>query len=283
MRHEGLVALFRNCPALVAELLGGLGRAVPRHAHARPRDAELPRTLATARRGDVAIELVNAQGRPVLGAVVEVQLRSRREKRWVWPLYLAALHAELECPVALLVVTPSRSVARWAARAIDTFQPGSRFVPIVIGPERIPCITDPESAARVPEAAVLSAMAHGKGPKGVEVALAALTAVAPLDAQRASFYHDLVLQELDEAARRALETEMDLRDYQFQTAFARKHRAEGEAKGKTEAILVVLLERGLDPTDDERARIVTCRDMEQLERWLRRAVHVGSVTELLTS
>jgi hypothetical protein len=58
-------------------------------------------------------------GKPVLGIVVEIQLRIKARKRFTWPLYAAALRASLECPVCVLVVTTRAKVARWAARPID--------------------------------------------------------------------------------------------------------------------------------------------------------------------
>ena len=69
-------------------------------------------------------------------------------KRFVWPLYVAALHAKLECPVWLVVVTHDQRVARWASEPIATFQPGSSFVPIVVGPDRIPRVGSEEEAKR---------------------------------------------------------------------------------------------------------------------------------------
>jgi flagellar biosynthesis/type III secretory pathway protein FliH len=57
-------------------------------------------------------------------------------------------------------------------------------------------------------------------------------------------------------------------------------RAESRAEGRVNALLSVLDVRGLVPTVEERARIVGCMDVGQLETWVRRAVTVGSVSEL---
>ena len=40
--------------------------------------------------------LVFTQGEPVLGIIVEVQLQTTGEKRFTWPVYVAALRARLE-------------------------------------------------------------------------------------------------------------------------------------------------------------------------------------------
>src|SRR5439155_15344131 len=91
-------------------------------------------------------------------------------------------------------------------------------------------ITDPAEAARRPELAVLSAMAHGGGEHGAAIAAAVLPAVAGLGDDRAKFYGDLVLDSLNEAARRALEAMM--KGYEYQSDFAKKYVAEGEAMGE---------------------------------------------------
>lgn len=89
-----------------------------------------------------------------------MQLGVVARKRFVWPLYLGALHARLSCLACLVVVTADAEVARWAAKPITTFQPGAPFTPIVVGPDRIPIVTSPEEAERLPALAVLSALAH---------------------------------------------------------------------------------------------------------------------------
>ena len=68
----------------------------------------------------------------------------------------------------------------------------------------MPVVTDPAEAARRPELAVLSAMAHGESEQGEAIAAAVLPAIHRLDDERARFYGDLVLNSLNEATRRAL-------------------------------------------------------------------------------
>ena len=61
---------------------------------------------------------------------------------------------------------------------------------------------------------------------------------------------------------------------------ASRGRAEGAADGRAHAILLVLSRRGLQPADDERARILGERDLATLDGWLAHAVTCASVTEL---
>jgi hypothetical protein len=57
-------------------------------------------------------------------------------------------------------------------------------------------------------------------------------------------------------------------------------RAEGRAQGRVEDILVVLAHRGLEPRVGERERILGERDLEVLERWLKRAISCSTVADL---
>ncbi|HEY3355295.1 MAG TPA: Uma2 family endonuclease [Polyangia bacterium] len=62
-------------------------------------------------------------------------------------------------------------------------------------------------------------------------------------------------------------------------------RAEGEAKGRTEgraeALLAIFAARQFAVTDEERGRVLACRDLGLLERWITRAVTAASVAEAL--
>jgi flagellar biosynthesis/type III secretory pathway protein FliH len=64
-------------------------------------------------------------------------------------------------------------------------------------------------------------------------------------------------------------------------------RAEGEAKGKAEgkaqAVLAVLEARGLRISDEQRARVLGCADLDELERWVRKAVTVKTTAALFVA
>jgi hypothetical protein len=76
---------------------------------------------------------------------------------------------------------------------------------------------------------------------------------------------------------------------QIEKFFSEAHRrsydrgkAEGEAKGKAEALLLVLRRRGLAITNDQQHHVIACTDLATLDRWLDRAFSVASADELLT-
>jgi hypothetical protein len=162
-RHEGLLSLFRHRPEFALELLETCrGVAVPGGAvHVvEPSGTELP---PVERRADLVMSVgVGDEVRRVV--VVEVQLRRDRSKPRRWPLYATTLGDRHACPVEVLVVTPSRAVARWAAEPVP-LSTGRPWWPDVVGPGELPRL-DAASALAAPELAVLSAVAHARGRRG---------------------------------------------------------------------------------------------------------------------
>jgi hypothetical protein len=72
--------------------------------------------------------------------------------------------------------------------------------------------------------------------------------------------------------------------YEWQSDFARKYVAEGEArgeaKGEAKALLMVLDSRGIELSAEQRDRIASCTDLDELDHWLNRAAAVASADEL---
>ncbi|MFB4304226.1 hypothetical protein [Actinomadura sp. NTSP31] len=69
---------------------------------------------------------------------------------------------------------------------------------------------------------------------------------------------------------------MDARNYEWQSDFAKTHIAEGEA----DAVLSVLETRGLAVPNDIRDKVAGCTDIDQLKRWVRRAVVIDHAEQL---
>ena len=279
MAHEVLVDLFKNRPELGPELLTeALGVALPSYDEARLVSIDLTQIRPAEYRADVVVLLLDA-GTPISVVIVEVQLAVDDDKRFTWPEYLMGARARYRCPAGLLVVAPQPEIAAWCAEPIDTGIPGFVLTPPVLGRRAVPVITDPVDAARRPELAVLSAMAHGASEQGAAIASAVLPAVRQLDDERARFYGDLVLNSLNEAARRALEAMM--KGYEYQSDFAKKYVAEGRTEEAARNLLTVLRVRGIAVADVARERILAEKDPERLERWLEKAAVAASVADVL--
>jgi len=278
MAHEVLVDLFKNRPELGPELLTeALGVALPSYDEARLVSIDLTQIRPAEYRADVVVLLLDA-GAAISVVIVEVQLAIDDDKRFTWPEYLMGARARYRCPAGLLVVAPQPEVAAWCAQPIDTGVPGFVLIPPVLGRQAVPVITDPAEAARRPELAVLSAMAHGESEQGAAIASAVLPAVRGLDDERARFYGDLVLNSLNDAARRALEAMM--KGYEYQSDFAKKYVALGRSEGEAYALLTVLRGRGIAVPDAARERILAEKDPARLERWLEKAGTSASVMEI---
>jgi hypothetical protein len=287
MLHEGLLALFRNRPTLAPELLQDvLGLGLPVWSEARVESAEFTQVVPTEYRADLVVLLVD--GEPVFAIVVEVQLSRDEDKRKTWPLYLTSLRSRVGCPTALLIIAPDAAVARWCSQPIELGHPGFVLQPLVAGPDAIPVVMDEQAARQDPELAVLSAMAHGhKEEVGVAIVQAVMSAARGLDDERSSFYVDLAVSSLSEAARRALEELMKSGKYEYQTEFVRQWIAQGleqgRQEGEVEFLLEVLSARGLEVDDAARQRIMVCTDLVQLKLWLRKALTARSTQELFDS
>lgn len=281
--HEALLLLFRNRPQLTAELLrGSLHVALPRYQRAVIESAELTDIQPAEYRADLVVSLRGSKA--ALGIVVEVQLQAKEEKRYAWPVYAAGLRARLKCPVCLLVVTASESVARWARKPID-LGGGNRFQALVIGPSGVPEIAEEDQARRDPELAVLSALAHGRDPdskKAGRIAEAAIGASFALDEQRSTLYFDLVWQALSPAARKALQS-METGKYEYQSEFARRYVAEGEArgeaKGKAELLMKQLTLR-FGPLPAEALARLGSATSEEMERFAERVLVAESLDDI---
>jgi hypothetical protein len=223
----------------------------------------------------------------VFAVIIEAQLRLRHGKRLVWPVYLASLRAELDCPVAVLVVCVSRYVARWAASPIALGPANNTIEPLVIGPETPALLDLPFDAPVSPEWAVLRAVALSRPDHALAAALAAVAALLGLDHALAEYYYNLLKRALKRSTRRELEAAM-VQTFpkessilsRFKSQGRKEGLAEGLAEGRAEALLAVLAARGIKVSKKQRALVVGCTDVSTLDTWIRRAASAVSVREV---
>ncbi|WP_437730835.1 DUF4351 domain-containing protein [Sorangium sp. So ce1335] len=282
MAHEILVDLFKNRPSLAAELLvEALGVPLPPYSGARLTSIDLTEIQPAEYRADLVVVLLDVDA-PIWVLIVEVQLGIDPRKRYSWPDYTMGARAAHRCQVGLLVVAPDPGVAAWCAAPIETGIPGFVLRPPVLGREAVPVVTDPAEAARRPELAVLSAMAHGSSERGASIAAAVLPAMRELDEDRARFYGDVVLNSLNDAARRALEAMM--KGYEYQSDFAKKYVAQGRDLGRREgerAILLRLLRARFGELPDAALARVEGAETAALERWADRVLSAETLADVL--
>jgi hypothetical protein len=92
----------------------------------------------------------------------------------------------------------------------------------------------------------------------------------------------IILRLASDAARHLLEAMMTTSEYE-KTFVERIHDqgiAEGEAKGKAEAVLKLLDARHLVPSGEQRQRVTSCTDARQLDRWFDRAITAGTAADV---
>jgi hypothetical protein len=291
--HELVVELFRAAPEVVTTLLAALAVPFPREATADVVDRAFGELTLSELHADLVVVL-RVEGTAVLVVILEVQRAVDADKDYTWPLYTAAARRQHRCGAVVLVITQEPAVVRRTTEAIS-LGPGNTFRVFVVGPDRVP-IPTPEQAAERPERAVLAALAHARSKDAVELAHRALIAASALDEDHVRLYFDRILDALGEDDRLTLETRMSIGKIEYKSEFARRYYgaglAEGEARGvaqgvaqgavqaKAEAVLTVLRAREVGLSEDERARILACADLDRLEVWLQRAVLATSAAEL---
>lgn len=296
--HDALIQMISERPELAVEILRDLmGVDVPVTPLIRVEDS----TFNTRPSDDFEADLVLVMGPPQSPAhaiVVEIQQdRSKNPRKLA--RYAAALWLMLDCDVTVLVICPSRSAAAYYAQPIDTGLTGYRLQAHVLGPDDIPAITDPHEAAAQPGLAAMAVMVHGRDRKVVEAFAMALEELCD---EHAPKYYEYAYSMAAPEIRRLLEEIMKSTTWPVYSPFAREHygrgledgqaqgkaagKAEGKAEGRAEEaarmVLLLLETRGLDITDDARARITTCTDLDQLETWATRAITAQTFDDLFS-
>ncbi|WP_433658493.1 hypothetical protein ACQPW1_41105 [Nocardia sp. CA-128927] len=239
------------------------------------------------RRVDTLLRFTVPAGRFLL--LVEAQGKDDPDKPAAWAYYLAHAHAKYRLPAVLLVVCHDRGTAAWAAR---TTQLGPSFwassltmSPLVLGPDNVPVVTDPATAADDVPLAALSAMTHANDPSIDAILKSLAAALRGIDEEDAHVFAELTELGLgDGPAANTWRQLMSLDPAFFRSETSQRLREEGRDEGRTEgvaaSILRVLERRGFAVADDMRDRITSCTDLEVLRGWLDQSVTVTTVTEL---
>jgi hypothetical protein len=266
--HEILVALFRARPELACELLRlCVGVELVGAAELGPTD--LSQVTPTEYRAEVVVVL-RAAARATAAVIVEVQRGVDAGKRWSWPVYVTTLRAQLQAPVTLLVIAPDPAVARWAAQPIEIGHAGFTLVPTVLGFDAIPSVTDEDLARRIPELAVLSAIAHAD----LDVLRAAVAAIDQLPEDQRELYFDVIALAQPHMLE---EMVMQGRKYEFKSDFARHYigigREQGREEGQRAAALALARDKlgMVSPEDERRIQGLTGDALAALIRDLGRA------------
>jgi hypothetical protein len=283
VRHEASTYSLHDQPEVALGLLAATGIELPKHDMIHLDSANLPTLQSTDHRADAVITL-RLTTKAVLSIVLEIQLRWDDEKTYAWPAYIGNLWERRRCPVLLLVICLNTRTANRCAEPIHLGHPGLVLTPSVIGPQKIPHVTDVDLARAEPALTVLSALAHPGDKTILDLVPAALS---PINPAVYTDYTRLLGAALPAASRRYLEG-LVKRNAGLLSEFANKHledgrtegRMEGRAEALGEAVLALVDDRKIPVGAADRQRIATCRDEDLLLSWLRRAATATAIDEV---
>ncbi|MFH9615946.1 hypothetical protein ACH4MM_19870 [Streptomyces pratensis] len=286
--HEAMHRVFQEYPELFSRVSEVLGVAFPPFVSADVVTTDLTESRPVERRVDTLLRIETEHDGPFLLAV-EAQGKKDPDKPTSWAYYVAYLLERYRLPTTLLVVCQDRATAAWAARPVPLGSPQWPVLtlqPLVAGPHNIPAVTDVAEARKDLALATLSAITHA-GEPDVGAILKTLSAAlrdAPDDI--AAPIVELTAQGLGNRPaaqqwRNLVAVDLSFYISPLSEEIRDEGRAEGEARGRAEDILLVFDERGIDVPDGIRNTITGCRDLDVLRRWLRRAATAATADEIL--
>ncbi|MEV0176802.1 hypothetical protein AB0I00_37530 [Streptomyces sp. NPDC050803] len=301
--HEASHRIFQDRPELLTPVFKVLDIPLPEKGTLDvitfPADATEHRPLV--RHVDSVLRVGPSDGEPFLVAV-ETQLRRESGKESSWPYYVAYLRARYKLPVLLLVVCHDRATAKWASGPHALGARGwvaQRTYPLVVGPDNLPVVTDERTVEENVAMAAFSAMAHSRSPQGLAILEPLARVLAGMDNKKAAnYFYDILDQGLGKTRAGAKWREIMSFVSYFpgrgtvrETAYLEgktegeakgeaKGEARGEARGEAKSVLRNLTNRGIPVSEDVRARISSCTDLDLLDTWLDRSVTVTRAEEL---
>jgi hypothetical protein len=235
----------------------------------------------------------------VRGLIVDFQNRADPTKELRVLEYESAYPPVVGQNICVVLMTFDEHVARWARGVLRQLR---RTVQrSVISPDWIPR-SGPIDPSTAPRRALLEAMCHARGPGDLELLKNALRALRNYSGNELLIYRQMLMSQFDEdrimQALHELESELeaeleDWADYQPTAQelrsflYVRGERAgleqgleQGELLGRARALLDALRDRGFEPDPATEARILECRELARLRRWLARAMTIDRLDAL---
>jgi hypothetical protein len=293
--HEAHHSIFRHDEDLFPEVMSQVfGVVLGRAGRVTVLSTDLTERRPQERRADSVIlaELLVEDEKSKYIVVVEAQTEPDEAKRWSWPYYIAYLRVKYECPVMLLVVCTKSATERWARTEI-TSGLGElicmRVTPAVAGPGNVEPVTDLDKARANVGFAVFSALTHSRMESAREILEVLAEALGSTEAENGKFLSELVEAGLDGTGSfeiwRGLMITGNYPHVSQWRAQATEQGIEqgierGSVKTRIEDILRILTRRKISVSEEERATIEGCTDMDTLEAWFDRALVVNNVRDL---
>lgn len=241
LQHDAPVAVLREAPAALLELLALAGRPVGGNGLVTVVDSQLTEAVPLTRTADLVAVIRDDAGAIRQVVVVEVQRQRDEAKPRAWLQYLAYLIARHEVPVTLLVIAFDVGVAHWAATR-RSMGPNIVFTPIVLGRNAWPEVESGGDALAHPELAVLTVLARVEGRRWATLSAAEQQEVLRIcqaflsseDALLRDTYLSLIEAALDSDFRATLNQFRETHGMQLKELIANAFKAEGKAEGRAE-------------------------------------------------
>lgn len=286
--HEAAHRIFQDRPELLAPVFRILGVPLPEKAAVEVLSADVTEIRPLERRVDSVLHIKPPDDSTGLVLAIEAQGRRDPAKAVSWAYYLSYLMAKYACPALLLVVCQDKATANWAAGPFRLGPDGWTALsvhPLVLGPENVPVITDPDRAARNLALAAFSAMTHGCEQDAPAILEALARALATADPESITYYSELLEIGLGNSPAREIWRKLMPRTYfPGRGTLIEQTWQEAEAKGRLEeralSVLRVLESRDIPVSPAVRERIMTCAFMDTLGYWLEAAVTVSTAEEI---
>ncbi|MFI6639261.1 hypothetical protein [Streptomyces sp. NPDC050504] len=285
--HEALHRIFQEYPEVFTQVSRTLGLDFPAVTSATVLSPDLTEARPVERRVDTLLRIETEADEPFLLAV-ESQGRKAHDKPVNWAYYIAYLHAKYELPAVLLVVCQDRATAEWAARPVRLGPRPWRTMtlyPLVAGPHNMPVITDPEQAGENLVMATLAAMTHARDPQVGAILKALSTALRKLPDNISYPLAEFTAQGLGKLPaahqwRNLMAVDLSFYTSEIWQEARSEARSEGRVEGRAEDVLRLLDRRGIDVSDEQRERVMSCADLDVLGEWFDRAVTAATADEV---
>jgi hypothetical protein len=293
--HQIVILVLAGEPFLLSMLAGKLlAKDFPEVLH------QVDSTVRFGAAGEVRPDLLFTILDDAQWVALEVQLWLDPQKTCRWPLLMGVLIGEYGTVGDLVILTPNRAVAQWAARTCDgegLLGTVHRIVPTVlwVSEDKLDCLLD-EACPRLAFFAAW-AMHDRHGPRAESVVRKALRITELLPEPLRTTQTQAILGVLNERLLlKVKEKPMGLNVDPFpETPWLRQWRleleaagvvrglAEGKVEGKREALFTILKARGMNASPREQAQILQCSDLVTLNQWIAGAACASSVKAALAS
>ncbi|MCP2336818.1 hypothetical protein [Actinomadura rupiterrae] len=298
--HEAQHRIMRRDPDLIHRLVGRdhkTGFTLRPYKSYKILDSDLTQGEPLERRVDTLIGFEGEDGAPFI-VICEAQSKTDPNKLHSWPYYVAFVRAKYKIEdVYLLVACRDEETAKWARIGSVTgwSAVGKKYFvtqstrPYVLGPTKVPEITDAGEAAEDIILAVFAAITHALSPQVGAILEALADALATQDTESAQFFAQYLNVALEDTDAQAIWRElMALKDHPYanelRDLFEEPARKEGLAEGKRkttiEHILTALRSRGIPTSSHDIAKIKACTDETTLDTWFTRSMSATTIKDV---